>query len=75
MNETDVPLNQHFELNNSYLSLNFPLCSDCEIFELDDILGQETLPSTQRTVKGIGQQLLLLQDQVSFYLRYKRKNF
>ncbi|MED6238983.1 hypothetical protein ATANTOWER_000251 [Ataeniobius toweri] len=41
-----------------------PVMNDYEMSEMEDILRQETLPTTQRSVKGVGQQLLLLQDQL-----------
>ncbi|XP_023199705.1 kinesin-like protein KIN-14I isoform X2 [Xiphophorus maculatus] len=50
-----------------------PVMNDCEMSELEDILGQETLPTAQRTVKGIGHQLLLLQDQLKREKEEKKK--
>lgn len=44
--------------------MTFSFCLDCEISELEDVLGQEAV-QTPNKVKGVGQQLLLLQDQVS----------
>ncbi|MEQ2240278.1 hypothetical protein ILYODFUR_013148 [Ilyodon furcidens] len=41
-----------------------PVMNDYEMSEMEDILRQETLPTTQRSVKGVGQQLLLLQAQL-----------
>lgn len=42
-------------------------CSDCDtISELEDILGKGTIQTTEG-VKSVGQQLLLLQDQVSIF--------
>lgn len=40
-------------------------CSDCDtVSELDDVLGRGT-NGAREGVKSVGQQLLLLQDQVS----------
>ncbi|XP_013867503.1 putative LOC110439812 homolog [Austrofundulus limnaeus] len=46
--------------------------NDCEISELEDVLGQEAV-QTPNKVKGVGQQLLLLQDQLKQEKDEKKK--
>ncbi|XP_037834484.1 kinesin-like protein KIN-14E [Kryptolebias marmoratus] len=49
-----------------------PATNDCEMSELEDILGQETVQTPNR-VKSVGQQLLLLQNQLKQEKEEKKK--
>ncbi|XP_015242869.1 PREDICTED: kinesin-like calmodulin-binding protein isoform X1 [Cyprinodon variegatus] len=50
-----------------------PVLNDCEMSELEDVVGQETLSTSQRSIKVVGHQLLLLQDQLKREKEEKKK--